>query len=144
MKFVATCCLTLLPTTAAFARWSFVPTKTLLQQTDLIVEARLTGVKQVVRGGTIFRWGTLTVQEGLRGRVRPGDTLRLEWDNPDGQVCPTIHHEYEAGKPRLWLLQRAIHGAVRADYPGRVLDPAKRKKLERLLKTGSPEDVRVQ
>ena len=118
----------------AFAEWALVPLVELLKKTDVIVVARLTAVRERTKKGVDYGSGTLSVTEVIRGGAKTGDKLRLEWSNSCELVCPRVEHGPYEGKTVIWLLQRSTNGAVRADYPGRVLDLKSRGVLDALLK----------
>ena len=117
-----------------FARWAPVPLKELLKKTDVIVVARLTGVRETTKQGVDHGSGTLTVTEVIRGSVKKGDKLELEWSNDSDIICPRVDHATYDGKTMIWLLQTSTNGAVRADHPGRVIDPKNRVELDARLK----------
>ena len=135
--------LIILPT--AVAMWALVPMEELLKTTDIIVVARLSEVRQTTKPSwliSVFRnqtridygSGTLTVAEVIRGSVKIGDKLRLQWSNDSRLACPRVEHAPYKDQTMIWLLQASTNGAVRADYPGRVVDPKRRDELDALLK----------
>ncbi len=102
-------------------------------QSKTIVVARLTGVREMTKNRIDYGSGTLTVTEVLRGSAKTRDKLRLEWSNDSGLLCPRMELAPYEGKTKIWLLQTSANGAVRADYPGRVLDPKSRSELDASL-----------
>lgn len=118
----------------ATAKWALVPLDDLLKETDIIVVARLTEVRETTKKTTKYCSGTLTVTEVIRGNAKVSEELRLKWSNDRDIVCPRVEHAPYKGNPMIWLLQTSTNGAVRADYPGRVLDPKSRSELDMLLK----------
>lgn len=129
----------------AIAMWAWIPLEELLKRTDVIVVARLTDVRTTTKPSRLtsvlrnqervdYGSGTLTVTEVVRGSAKIGDKLRLEWSNPSGLICPRVEHAPYKSQTMVWLLQTSSNGAVRADYPGRVLDPKSRSELDALLK----------
>ena len=119
---------------AALATWAPMTLEELLKQTDAIVVARLTDVKETTKRGTDYGSGTLTVTEVIRGVIKSGGKLRLEWSNRSEVYCPRVEHKPHEGKTRIWLLQASTNGAFTANYPLRVLEVEKRKELDDLLK----------
>ena len=117
----------------ALARWADIPLPTLVQDSDLIVIATLSDVATSDDGELHRGSGTLVITQVLRGAAAPGERLRLEWSYPLRIVCPRIDHTPHQSMQMLWLLQRSEGGVVRADYPGRVLPPAHRTRVEALL-----------
>lgn len=121
-----------------------VPLEELLKRTDVIVVARLTEVREKTKRridwsalrvkGTDYGSGTLVVTEVIRGSAKLGAKLRLEWSNDSKLACPRVEHAPYKGQTMIWLLQKSTNGAVRADYPGRVLDAKNRGELDALLK----------
>src|SRR5437899_932571 len=126
MKLIIICSLAFLVVATAFAEWAYVATKDLLKQTDLIVVARLTGVKEARKKEGKYEMdygsGTLTVSEVVLGVATNGQKLKLEWVNAAMIACPRVEHRQHSDKTLIWLLQRTTNGAVMAGYPGRVLD----------------------
>jgi len=128
----------------AMANWALVPLEDLLKKTDVIVVARLTEVRERTKRridwdkfrvtGTDYGSGTLTVTEVIRGSAKVGDKLRLEWSNDSGVACPRVEQAPHKDKMLIWLLQGSTNGAVRADYPRRVLGLGSRSELDALLK----------
>lgn len=135
MKRVLIHCLSLLlfVVPVAVAKWARVSLEALLKETDVIVVARLTGVRESTKNGMEYGSATLTIEEVLRGSAKKGDKLRLEWANQTGLICPRVEHAPKKGKTMIWLLQTSTNSAVTANYPGRVLDLEQRSELDALL-----------
>jgi hypothetical protein len=118
---------------AAVAMWASVPLQDLLKETDVIVVARLSGVREITRERVDYGFGTLAVTEVIRGSAKAGDKLRLEWSNVSGLICPRLELSPCEGKTMIWLLQTSTNGAVRVDCPGRVFRLEGRSQLDVLL-----------
>ena len=101
--------------------------RALLKETDAIVIARLTDVKETTKRGTDYGSGTLTVTEVIRGGIKSGGKLRLEWSNRSEVYCPRVDHKPHERKTQIWLLQPSTNGAFTANYPLRVLEVERRK-----------------
>lgn len=118
----------------ARADWATISTEELLKHTDFVVVARLTKIHEFTQGEYDYGSGILTVSEVLRGEVKAGQRLMLEWRNVSMIACPRVENGPHVGKPRLWLLHRSRSGGVMASYPGRVIRLEERAGLEALLK----------
>jgi hypothetical protein len=119
---------------AAVARVALIPLEALLKKTDVIVVARLTDVRETTKERLDHGSGVLTVTELIGGNAKVGDKLRLEWSNESEVICPRVEHASFKDQTVIWLLQTSTNGTVRADHPGRVLDPKSRGELDALLK----------
>jgi len=116
------------------ARWASIPLNDLLKKTDLIVVARLSGVRETTKKNFDYGSASLTVTESIRGTVKIGDKLRLEWSNPNDIICPRVEHAPYDGQTMIWLLQTSTNDAVRADHPDRVIPTSRRGEVDKLLK----------
>ncbi|MET0649385.1 MAG: hypothetical protein ABW208_22475 [Pyrinomonadaceae bacterium] len=117
---------------AASAKWGYVPLEELVQESDLIIVGTLRDVREHTADETDYGEGQIVVREVIWGEVAPGDSLLLKWQNESAVTCPRVEHKYNANEEGVWLLKRDGE-AVRADYPGRFIEPSKRRAVEAAL-----------
>jgi hypothetical protein len=117
------------------AMWAAVPLEELVQESDLIVVGTLRDVSEHTADGRDYGEGRIVVREVIWGRVSPGDSLLLKWENSSAIVCPRVEHKYNEGEEGIWLLTRDGE-AVAANYPGRFVELKERGAvLKALLRT---------
>lgn len=117
---------------AARARLMPAPPEVLVQQSDVIVVGTLRDVSRHTADGMEYGQGHLLVSEVIWGRVSPGDSLLVKWDNPSDIVCSRVRHQNNAGKPGIWLL--TFEGeSFGADQSGRFVELAGRREVEAAL-----------
>ncbi|HKG14009.1 MAG TPA: hypothetical protein VKB12_11735 [Pyrinomonadaceae bacterium] len=120
-----------LPATGS-AMWALVPLEELVEESDIIVVGTLRGVSEHTADGIDFGEGRIEVREVIWGRVSPGDSLTLKWQNASAIACPRVEHRYNADEEGIWLLTRDGE-AVNANYPGRFVGTSERRKVEAAL-----------
>lgn len=109
--------------TVCLGGWIHIPKSELVQTSDLIVIGTLERTHRHRDGRWIHGAGEIVAEEVIWGACEPGDTLDLRWLDVKNVVCPRVAHEEREGRRLLWLLQEGDSSTVRADYPGRCLDP---------------------
>jgi hypothetical protein len=135
MKLLVACLILIaaLPVLSS-AMWGYISLEELVQDSDLILVGTLGGVAEFSRDGTDYGEGVITVEEVIWGNVSPGDTLTLKWQNPHELVCPRVEHRHNQNVKAIWLLTVEAGHDVRANYPGRFVELADRRKVERILR----------
>jgi hypothetical protein len=120
------------PTTIANER--FISLKELVKSSDVIVEARLSQVKEYTRKSIDYGSGSLVVTKVIRGKAKVGSKLRLEWRNHHMLVCPRVEHGSRAGYTLTWLLRKDKNGAFQTIGSSSVLEKGS-KELQKVLKS---------
>jgi len=118
---------------ACGAMWAYVSLDELVQRSDLIVIGALGEVRWRSEGGWDRGAGVITVSEVIWGDVAPGEKLELRWRDRTNVACPRLDLQRLGGRRQLWLLQVGDGATVRADHPGRVLDPNEAETVRRSL-----------
>ena len=114
------------------AMWANVPLEELVQESDLIVVGTLRDVSEHTADGMDYGEGRIVVRAVIWGRVSPGDSLLLKWQNSSTIACPRVEHKYNANEEGIWLLTRDGE-AVAANYPGRFVELKERRAVLKAL-----------
>lgn len=118
----------------AHAMLAEVSTKELMEETDYVVVASLSNVKEWTKNGVDYGRGTLVISEFLSERRPDRREIVLAWQNPSELVCPRTSHADTKGTEFIWLLQKGKDGLVNADYPGRILSLKDKNKVQKLVR----------
>ena len=132
MRFGLCLTVVLLVTFSAFGRWALISTEKLLEQSDLVVVARMSDLRQTTTNNVDYGSATLTVSEVLKGKETIGQKLTLKWQN-EQRISRRIDHSDQNGKTKIWLLQKSTNTTFTANYPGRVLDVDQKDEVKRWL-----------
>jgi hypothetical protein len=103
----------------AKAMWRSLTTEDVAQQSDLIVIASLSNVREWTDNYVDYGEGRLAIRDVVWGDVEPGDTLTIRWHNRSSVACPRVEHRHALLTNLIWFLTLEGNGTVRADHPDR-------------------------
>ncbi len=112
--------------------WSIISLKDLMRETDYVVVASLSDVKEWTRSGTDYGLGKLHVTEVLS--PRSPESSVLTWENGTGMMCARVQHLDSKGQSYIWLLHQNKDGTVSANHPGRVVPIEDKDEVLKFLK----------